>query len=141
MSPLDVFATTTVLLFLKMFVVAGVQGVYRLRNARFTRPEDAACWGSGEVADFEHPVVERGQRTLRNDLENVPIFLFLMWAYVSLQAWPSGAPWYAGLFVLSRIVHTAAYLRPTQPLRNRAYVLGVVICLLLSGHVVYEVFL
>ena len=140
MTSLDIVAVATVALFVKMFVVASLQGVYRLRHGRFTRPEDAAHWGNGEVADEEHGAAARAQRTLRNDLENIPIFLFLLWAYASVEAWPAGAAWYAGAFVLSRVVHTAAYLRPIQPLRNRAYLVGSMVCLALSGHLVYAIF-
>ena len=139
MSPLDAYALTVVALFVKLFCVVVVQGRYRLAHGIFTKPEDAACWGDGTVSDAEHSVVDRAQRTLRNDLENVPIFLFLGWTYVALEAWPTGAAAYFAIFVASRIVHTIAYLRPMQPLRNRAYLVGLIVCLALCGHIVAEV--
>lgn len=139
MEPIAIYALTVVALFLKMIAVAVVQGYYRVSRGVFAKPEDADTWGDGTVADADLPIVDRGQRTLRNDVENIPIFLFLGWVYVALEAWPTGAWIYFGAFVLSRFVHTYAYLRPTQPLRNRAYLLGVLAGLFVAGHVIYEI--
>jgi uncharacterized MAPEG superfamily protein len=72
----------------------------------------------------EAPLVRRAQNVLRNDGENIPIFLFLAAAYVQLGCWEWGVVVYFPLFVLSRVVHTIAYLCPRQPLRNRAYKVG-----------------
>ena len=125
------FAIVVSILFLKMFVVAGVQGVTRFRTGKFVRPEDAVFFKGATPGSAEDPLTERAQNTLRNDVENIPIFLALAWAAAELA--PSGRlPWYMGAFALSRIVHTAAYLRPTQPLRNRAYLVGITCCLALT---------
>ncbi|MEM6925586.1 MAG: MAPEG family protein [Myxococcota bacterium] len=135
MEPLHAWAVAAVVLYVKMLVVASLQGVWRLRANAFEKPEDAAFFGSGEVRD-ELPEVARAQRTLVNDLENIPMFLFLAAAYVALGAWPGAAAGYFGVFVGSRVVHTFAYLRPRQPLRNRAYVVGQLVCVVLAGHVI-----
>lgn len=125
------FALTVVALFFKMFLVALVQGATRLRTRRFVRPEDAVFFGQAAPSTAEDPLVERAQNTLRNDTENIPIFLALAWAAAELA--PSDRlPWYFGAFVLSRYLHSITYLRPTQPLRNRAYLVGVLVCLALS---------
>lgn len=79
-----------------------------------------------------------GQNVLRNAGENVPIFLFLAAAYVQLGCWEWGVLVYFPSFVLSRVVHTVAYLRPTQPLRNRAYRVGLAVMLALCGHIVWK---
>ena len=140
LPPFDAFALATVLLFLKMFGVAMFQGVTRKKHDAFAKPEDAEFYGDGGVADAEHPAVDRAQRTLRNDLENVPIFLFLAWCVVELNVWPTGAPIYFGLFVLSRYAHTAFYLNPTQPYRTISYAIGGLVCVALSGHILYGLF-
>lgn len=128
------FALTTVALFVKMFLVALVQGVTRFRTRSFVRPEDAVFFG-GAAPTSEDPLTERAQNTLRNDVENIPIFLFLALAAVELAPSPR-LPWYFGAFVLSRYLHTATYLRPTQPLRNRAYIIGQAVCMALSVELV-----
>lgn len=76
---------------------------------------------------------------MRNDGENIPIFLFLAAAYVQLGCWEWGVLVYFPLFVLSRVVHTIAYLRPRQPLRNRAYRVGLAVMLALCEHIVWGV--
>jgi hypothetical protein len=43
---------------------------------------------------------------------------------------------YLPIFVLARIGHTIAFIRPTQPLRNRLYLVGVLVNLILAGHIV-----
>lgn len=139
MSPQDAYALTIVCLFFKMFAISLVQAYYRVTHKHFVKPEDAQHWGDGQIADAEHPMVERAQRVLRNDLENIPILLFLLGAYVMLDAWAMGVSIYGGVFVLSRVVHTLAYLRPTQPLRNRAYLTGLLVCMALSGHIVHAI--
>lgn len=134
------FALTAVALFIKMFAVAGVQGIQRMKHRTFARPDDAAFFGRGvAVAAQDLPVVERAQNTLRNDVENIPIFLFLMIAYAQLGAWPLGAAIYGTLFVLARITHTITYINPRQPLRNRAYILGQLLMFVMSGHIVAAV--
>lgn len=135
---LKIFALTVVVLFLKMFAVAGVQGVNRLKNRVFVRPDDAAYFGKQvDPAAQELPIVERAQHTLRNDLENIPIFLFLMLAYLQLQGPAAPLAIYATVFVLSRIGHTLFYLKPRQPHRNRMYLLGILVDLTLCGHLLW----
>lgn len=136
----DVYGLTAVALFLKMFVVILAQGRVRIRNRAYVHPEDAAFFGRGAspVAE-EAPSVRRAQNVLRNDGENIPIFLFLAAAYVQLGCWEWGVLVYFPLFVLSRVVHTIAYLRPRQPLRNRAYRVGLAVMLALCGHIVWGV--
>lgn len=130
----------TVALFLKMWFVTLVQGYIRLTTKQFVLPEDAEFFGDGNAHPKEHPTVERATRTLRNDLENIPMFLFLLWSYAQLQCWSLGVWIYGGVFVLSRCIHTFAYLKPRQPLRNRAYIVGVLVCLILSGHILFNSF-
>jgi len=136
-----IYALTVLALFLKMFVVAGVQGVNRLKHRSFTRPDDAEFFGKeAPVAAADLPIVQRAQRVLDNDLENIPIFLFLMLAYIQLQGPVVPLMVYASLFVFSRFGHTWFYLKPRQPHRNRMYLLGILIDLILCGHLLVAVF-
>jgi glutathione S-transferase len=139
-QPLDVWTLAAVVLFLKMFAIALYQGRHRLTSKVFAKEEDAAYWGDGTVAERDLPQVERAQRALRNDLENIPMFLLLAFAYLLYDLWEQGAYIYIGLFVIARIVHTWSYLRPRQPLRNRAYLLGLLCTFAVAGHLVFEIF-
>jgi uncharacterized membrane protein YecN with MAPEG domain len=131
------FGLTAIALFLKMFAVAGVQGIQRMKHRAFARPDDAAFFGKGATPLAQDlPIVERAQNVLRNDVENIPIFMILMLSYAQLGAWPLGAAIYGALFVCARIVHTLAYITPRQPLRNRAYLLGTLMMFIMSGHII-----
>ncbi|PKL03128.1 MAG: MAPEG family protein [Spirochaetae bacterium HGW-Spirochaetae-9] len=134
-----IYALTTLVLFLKMFAVAGVQGVNRIKNRTFVRPEDAAFFGGAAPAAAELPIVERAQNTLRNDLENIPLFLFLMLGYIQLQGPVLPLMIYATLFVSARIGHTLCYLTPRQPWRNLCYQLGLLMDFMLCGHLLWAV--
>lgn len=123
----SIVGLATVALFLRSFLLAGVQAYFRLKYKIFVRPEDAAYFGKTEASDEEHPLVIRAQMAIQHDLENTPFFLFLLVAYVQLKCWPMGCLIAAGVFVLARYVHALAYLRSMQPLRNRAYVVGVLV--------------
>ncbi len=138
------YGFTVVALFLKMFAVVLVQGYSRFQSNTFANPEDAAYAASfgkeGAKVAEDDPLLQRATKTLRNDGENIPIFLFLAGAYIQLNCWEQGTLIYFPLFVLSRIIHTIAYLRAIQPLRNRIYLLGIVVMLILCGHIVWAVF-
>lgn len=132
MSAFEAFGLVVVALFFKLFATTAVQGVVRLRHRAFVRPEDAAFFGRGVTPlEREHVLVQRAQNVLRNDGENVPIFLALLLAFSHVDGRAPHVLAYGLAFVATRVVHTLAYLRPTQPLRNRAYVAGLVVDLAL----------
>lgn len=124
---LEYWVLTTFVLFLKMFANSGVQGIVRLRNRAFVRPDDAAFFGGGvEPLERELPLVDRAQQCWRNDLENIPIFLFLTLGLVLLGGSAYWVGLYCTVFVIGRILHTAFYLNPRQPHRNLAFQLGLI---------------
>ncbi|MBX3247771.1 MAG: MAPEG family protein [Myxococcales bacterium] len=140
-TPFEAFGLVVAALLLKLVATTGVQGVVRLRHRAFVRPEDAAFFGKGVAAlEREHVLVERAQNVLRNDGENVPLFLALLLAFAHVDGRPTHVLAYGLAFVATRVVHTLAYLRPTQPLRNRAYVLGLGIMLALAVQLVVVAF-
>ena len=89
----ETFGLIAVALFLKMLFVVLVQGYVRTRNNAYVPPEDAAYFGKGAAPVTEEAtLVLRAQNVLRNDGENVPIFLFLAAAYrFRLRAGPTWA--------------------------------------------------
>lgn len=133
------FAWATMALFLKMFAVAMVQGVVRVRNAAFVNPDDAKFFGRGAAPrERELEIVERAQRTLRNDVENIPIALFLALAWIQLGCWPGGLAWVLGVFVVSRYCHSLFYVWPRQPWRNLSYSTGLLCCFTMCVVIVSE---
>jgi len=87
----------------------------------------------------ELPIVKRAAACWRNDLENIPIFLFLGLNYVTLGCWPTGAFVYFTIFAVARVLHTIVYLRGLQPARTICYGVGATICLILSIHILIAV--
>ncbi len=131
-----IFALSAVLLFFKMMVVVCLQGYYRISQRHFALPEDARFFGKdAEVKEADLQIVQRAQNCLRNDGENIPFFLVLGAIYLFLEIWPTGVLIYFPAFVIARYLHTLFYLRPTQPLRNRVYSLGVLANLCLAIHI------
>ncbi len=105
------------------------------------RPEDAAVFAKKAPAVQELAIVDRAQNALRNDLENIPLFLFLMLAYILLQGPLIPLRIYAVIFVLSRIGHSYFYIWPRQPHRNRVYLIGILMAMILSGHLLWLCYL
>lgn len=122
MTSTAVFALIALSLFFKMFVTTLVQARARMKSGAFARPEDAAHWG-GDLGDA--PLALLAQAALRNDLENIPWFLVLVATLLAFNAPPAIGLAYGATFLVARVVHTWSYLRPRQPLRNRAYLCGV----------------
>lgn len=139
MSSNSWFAITASTLWVKMFATMLMQGVVRLRANAFRRPEDAAYFGGREGVVGDPPLAALGQQALRNDLENIPMFLLLLWGFVSVGGDPSRVAAHGAVFVVARFAHTAWYLRPRQPNRNWSYSLGALTVLSLTGHIVYRV--
>lgn len=129
------------ILWFKMFANSLVQGINRIQNRSFTRPDDAAFFGKGaKVQTEELPIVQRAAACWRNDLENIPMFLILGLGFVLADGPATGALIYFGLFTVARIAHTVFYLRPTQPWRNIAYQVGNLMALAMIGHTLLLLF-
>lgn len=132
MTEYQFYALTTVILFFKMFAISIVQGVGRLNSRTFVTAEDARFFTHAPPAPDEAPIVKRAALAWRNDLENIPIFLFLGLIYVTLGCWPGGVYIYFTIFVIARILHTIAYLNGMQPWRTIFFTVGMFVCVALS---------
>src|SRR5271166_6440168 len=135
MTEYQFYSLITVILFFKMFANSIVQGVGRANTKTFVTPEDASFFAHSAPAADEAPIVKRAAMAWRNDLENIPIFLFLGLIYVTLGCWPEGAFIYFTIFVIARILHTVAYLNGLQPWRTIFFTFGTTICFILSIHI------
>ena len=139
MTEYQFYALITVILFFKMFALSIVQALARTGSKSFPNPEDAKFFGAAAPATDELPIVKRAAAAWRNDLENIPIFLFLAMIYVTLGCWPEGAFIYFTIFAVARILHTVAYLRAMQPARTIFYAIGIAICVALSVQILTAV--
>src|SRR5271154_3979202 len=140
MTEYQFYGLIAVILFFKMLALSTVQALARTSAKSFPNPEDAKFFGRGVApAADELPIVKRAAAAWRNDLENIPIFLFLAMIYVTLGCWPGGAFIYFSIFAVARILHTIAYLRGMQPARTIFYVLGLTICFILSVQILIAV--
>jgi glutathione S-transferase len=122
------FAICTVVLFFKMLALSFYQGYHRIGKASFKVPEDARLMGRTALTE-ELPQVQRAARAWMNDLENIPIFLFLGLIYMLVEAPGAVAPALFLIFTAARILHTVFYLTAMQPWRTIAYGVGLA-CLL-----------
>jgi glutathione S-transferase len=139
MTEYQFYAFTAVILFFKMFAISIVQGIGRINAKQFVTAEDARFFAHEPPAPDEAPIVKRAQMAWRNDLENIPIFLFLGLIYVTLGCWPGGAFIYFTIFIVARILHTVAYLNGMQPWRTIFFTIGMVVCVSLSIQILMTV--
>ncbi len=91
MDTWKVYSLTVVALFLKMFATILIQAYGRFKSNNFSNPEDLAIvekiFGKKDVVPSDNDLAHRAQSVLRNDGENIPIFLFLAMTYVQLNCW------------------------------------------------------
>jgi uncharacterized MAPEG superfamily protein len=136
---LKVYAVCCVILFIKMFAVGLSQGLIKAKNKSFVVVEDAKMLGL-EPATTEPIQLIRANNAFRNDLENIPIFLFLGLVYVIMNCWDRGSAIYFPLFVFARVMHSIFYISGKQPWRTISFALGLTMSFTISGHILYEVF-
>ena len=146
MDTWQIYGLTAIALFLKMFATVLVQAYSRFfKSAEFDNPEDLAVvtkiFGERNKVSIDNDLARRAQNVLRNDGENIPIFLFLAMTYVQLNCWETGVLIYFPIFVLTRIIHAIAYIKSIQPLRNIVYLLGVGVSFILCSHIAWNAFM
>ena len=101
----------------------------------FTLPEDATLFGAKQVAE-ELPIVQRAARAWRNDLENIPIFLFLGFIFIMSPFSVGAEAIYFAVFAAARIAHTIFFLNAMQPWRTIAYAVGAIASFALTVHII-----
>ncbi len=124
-----------VVLFFKMYSNSLLQGIFRFKSKTFVRPEDAKVFGGGVAASTkDDPMADIASKCWRNDLENIPVYLFLSLTFVLIGGRADYALYYFSAFTLARIAHTIFYLKPMQPHRNIAYQVGTFVNVALAIH-------
>jgi uncharacterized MAPEG superfamily protein len=128
---LPIFVITLIALFAKTSLTTAIQVISRMRIGAFPNPEDSKLMRRPSVT-AEAPFVQRCANVWRNDLENLPLFLFLALAYVLLGADAATAKTLFAAYVAMRYLHTVCYLAALQPWRGLAYTASLIICWVLA---------
>ncbi len=114
----------------------------RTRAARriVVNPEDVSVNRGSQVAEDEHPDVQRIQRAHRNALENAVPFFAIGLLYTMTAPGLTVARALFAAFVLIRVFHAGCYLTARQPWRTGSFVIGAVINLIMTVQVARAVF-
>ncbi|KOC59381.1 Microsomal glutathione S-transferase 1 [Habropoda laboriosa] len=117
------FAFRGSILALKLVAVVGLTARYRMKKRIFINPDDAAFVKGAKIANND-PDIERVRRAHLNDLENIPLWFFVTFLWLTTGP----AMWLATIlirtFVLARIVHTLAYAVVALPYRALSFFVG-----------------
>lgn len=133
-----VWVLSLVILLFKMHANSGMQKRGRLDAGGYPRPEDAKMFGI-EVKE-DTGLALRASQIWRNDLENIPLYLFVSLAYV-LAGGPELWAWILfGTYTVARVLHTVCYVKSIQPWRFRCYATAHFAQLGIVGMLVYRVF-
>lgn len=130
---LMVFGITVVLLSLKALLLGTATAATRGRLMSFINAEDAKWLGGAHVcADPE--AVARLKRAHRNDLENLLPFFICGLLYVLAGGQALAGYIYCGVFLISRMLHTIAYLLARPMLRRNAYTFAFLMIVIVGVH-------
>lgn len=131
-SLVSIFAATAAYLFLKVFANSGVQAYGRFRYKSYKYKEDEPFFGQRFENQPPQPeLLMRAEAAWRNDLENIPWFLFGAVAAVMAGIDPSVFRFLCVTFCGARTIHTITLLSSRQPWRFLAYMTGVITTMLL----------
>jgi prostaglandin-E synthase 1 len=121
----NVFAICAALLVLKMLIVGHITGFIRIKREAVLNPEDVKTFRSSKAESMqEDPVVARGLRAHRNDLESTLPFLAIGLPYLLTDPSASTA---SGLFIgftVFRTLFSVCYFLGAQPWRSLSFLLG-----------------
>jgi uncharacterized MAPEG superfamily protein len=123
-SVFTAYAVCLIVLTLNLMVLWAYSGVVRAKTKTAVNAEDAALY-KAELAHLDPPEVARVLRAHANAQATIYPFLFLGMAYVLADGSATIAWIVFGLFTLSRIAHSAAYLAGKQPWRSLSFMVSV----------------
>jgi uncharacterized MAPEG superfamily protein len=123
--------------FFKTFVNSLIQSYGRITTRTFTLEDNAKYFGKSDaVATQDTPLVQRASGCWRNDLENIPSFLFLALVYALMGGDSQIMGWMMGFYCATRTLHTLFYIKLIQPHRMIAFQAGMVCHVALVAQVV-----
>jgi len=118
-------------LVVKMLLMSFLTARMRFKKLVFLNPEDAKSTGGKVRVDDD---VERIRRAHLNDIENIPLFLFVSGLYILTGPSVGLATILFRAFAATRIVYTIVYavVVVPQPARGLAWGVGVAITLYMA---------
>ncbi|KAF2881626.1 hypothetical protein ILUMI_24569 [Ignelater luminosus] len=124
----NAYVTYGSVLVLKMMIMAPLTVKQRLTRGVPISPEDSNVY-KGKQLRKSHEDVDRVRRAHLNDLENIPIFFLVAFAYLLTDPDPTTALNLFRVFTLARFIHTFVYaiVVVPQPARGLAWVTGFLI--------------
>ncbi len=128
-----VFGLTTILVSLKALVLGTLTAATRGKLKSFINAEDAAWLGGAHINPDPEAVARLG-RAQRNDLENLLPFFICGLFYALCGGQPTMGYVYCGAFLVSRILHTIAYVSARPMLRRNTYTVGFLTILAVGIH-------
>ena len=129
------YAVSLIVLSLNLLVLWSYSGGVRAKTKTTPNEEDAAR-GSKLLPD-NPPEVARVLRAHANAMANIVPFAILALVYVLAGGSGTAAAAIFGVFTLSRLAHSFAYLGGRQPWRTLSFGLGIVTTRVLMGFVVH----
>ncbi len=131
-----VFGITVILLSIKALFLGTATAATRGKLKSFLNPEDAA-WLGGAHVNVDPEAVARLGRAQRNDLENLLPFFVCGLLYLLAGGQARAGYIYCGVFLVSRTLHTIAYLNARAMLRRNAYTFSFLVTVILGAHAVW----
>jgi prostaglandin-E synthase 1 len=132
------YSVMAIVLSLNMLVLWGYSGGVRGKTKTTPNPEDAK--NGAALVEVEPPEVARVLRAHRNATANIIPFAILGLVYVLAGAPALPAEILFGVFTLTRLGHSWAYLGGKQPWRSIAFGLGALTTLVLIGFIARTLF-
>ncbi|ENN70829.1 microsomal glutathione S-transferase 1 [Dendroctonus ponderosae] len=102
---------------LKLLAMSILTAVQRFKNKAFANPEDAE---PRKLKVKVNESVERVRRAHLNDLENIPVFIIVAFAYLTTNPSVFLALTLIRLFTVARLIHTLVYAVVVVPQPARA---------------------
>jgi uncharacterized MAPEG superfamily protein len=134
-AAMSVYVVCISALALNLFFLTILTVMRRGKAKSFVNPEDAKAF-KGENVKVDAPEVLRAAAAHRNALENFVPFAILGLLFVMTGASKTAALAYFITFAAARWLHSLFYLASMQPLRTLAFLVGLLVNLGLTYHVI-----
>jgi uncharacterized MAPEG superfamily protein len=132
------YAISCLVLIALFYVLAFRTGSVRMGAKAVVNPEDVRVYLGASVVEVDRPEVQRVKRAHLNLMENAVPFFVVGLLYAMTGPRLLLAAILNGVFVASRIVHAVAYSSGRQPIRSRAWAVGVLMVAVMAGFVVWS---
>lgn len=117
------YAVSALILCANLLFLWGLSGATRGKAKCTPNEEDAVRFGS-KLAEIDPPSVARVLRAHRNAEAIIYPFLVIAGLYVLVGGSANGAVWFFGIFTITRLLHSFAYVKHLQPWRTISFAIS-----------------